>query len=346
MSGGGRAELVGPSSPRWSRALETLRHDVYHLPAWTEVEAARQGHRPAAFLFERDGRFFLLPLLLQRIPGSDRLDCASPYGYPGPLADPEAGDGFVAGACRALVDTLSSAGVVAAFVRLHPLLSPRAALLEPGAAVRHGETVAVDLRRTEEELWSETRSGHRNEINRARRHGLTVRFDEAWRHLDDFVRLYHRTMERVGAERSYFFSEEYFRSMRRRLPGRVHLAVVLEEERPAGAGVFLTAGGIVQYHLSGTADEYARRHPTKLLLDGARRWARENGYDWLHLGGGLGGRNDRLFDFKSGFSRHRFPFHTWRLVVDEQAYAALAGRRLGDDDEPADGFFPAYRAPG
>lgn len=345
--GAGRAELVGPDSPLWAEALERLDHDLYHQPAWAELEAERLGHRPAAFVYRRHGYFFLLPLLIQRIPGSGRIDCASPYGYAGPLGDPEAGEELVAAACRALVGTLREAGAVAAFVRFHPLLSPAARLVGPGAVVHHGDTVAVDLRRAEEEIWSDTRSGHRNEINRTRREGLVVRFDTGWRHLEEFVRLYHRTMERVGADESYFFTAGYFDSLRRRLAGHLHLAVVLEEETVAAAGLFFETGGIAQYHLSGTADEFVRRHPTKLLLDGARRWARERGLDWLHLGGGLGGRNDQLFRFKAGFARGRFPFHTWRLILDPPAYRRLA-RRLAPAADPEEfgGFFPAYRGPG
>ena len=57
----------------------------------------------------------------------------------------------------------------------------------------------------------------------------------------------------------------------------------------------------------------------------------------MHLGGGLGGAHDSLFDFKAGFSKDRQPFRTWRVVVDPVRYAELSQARHPADD-------PARRA--
>lgn len=86
----------------------------------------------------------------------------------------------------------------------------------------------------------------------------------------------------------------------------------------------------------------------KTLMDFVRWWAKERGNQTLHLGGGLGGREDALFDFKAGFSEGRYPFRTWRVVADEVAYRALGddwASRHGAASDGAEGFFPAYRKP-
>jgi hypothetical protein len=158
-------------------------------------------------------------------------------------------------------------------------------------------------------------------------------------------------MTRVSAARFYFFGDEYFDGLRTALGERVRLSVVEVDGSVAAAALFVETCGIVQYHLSGTAQPFVREGLTKVLIDHVRRWATERGDRALHLGGGLSSRaDDPLFHFKAGFSERRHPFHTLRVVVDEQAYDDLVrSRGPGSSDEdgrdgPA-GYFPAYRNP-
>ena len=82
------------------------------------------------------------------------------------------------------------------------------------------------------------------------------------------------------------------------------------------------------------------------MIDDMVAWAHARGNRVLHLGGGVGGREDSLFHFKQGFSDWLIPFYTWRIVVDEvryrQAMDVLAPTGDGGDRS---GHFPAYRAP-
>ena len=60
--------------------------------------------------------------------------------------------------------------------------------------------------------------------------------------------------------------------------------------------------------------------------------------------------NDRLFQFKRGFSLLRFQFSTLRLVTDEEMYRELTARRaqaaeVSVEEVSCGGFFPAYRTP-
>jgi hypothetical protein len=74
-----------------------------------------------------------------------------------------------------MVDILRARGIVTVFVRLHPLLdTPLDILARFGTVIRHGETVSMDLTVSVEEMWRQTRSDHRNHINRARRGGLLL----------------------------------------------------------------------------------------------------------------------------------------------------------------------------
>jgi hypothetical protein len=343
--------IVDPDSPRWAALLERVRHDFYHLPAYVRSSARFDGGEPRAVLVEDGGRSLLVPMIVRRpIPGAEsdaRWDAISPYGYPGVLVEaPEAErESFASSALEIAQGVLRDQGCVSLFVRLHPVLGP---VPRPAGAtvVHHGETVAIDLRRTDEELWRETMSGHRNEINRSIRAGHRAFVDREFVHAARFVEIYHATMRRVSASAYYFFSMEYLDAMREALGDRLALIIVEIGGAVAAGGLFVVTGDIAQYHLSGVDDAFVRDRPTKLMLHFARGWARDRGASVLHLGGGVGGAKDSLFAFKAGFSRGRCPFHTLRMVVDPEAYESIArARGVTASLDDLSGFFPAYRAP-
>ena len=72
-----------------------------------------------------------------------------------------------------------------------------------------------------------------------------------------------------------------------------------------------------------------------LMLHFVRGFMKARGNRVMHLGGGLGGAHDSLFDFKAGFSKDRQPFRTWRVVVDPVRYAELSRARHPPPIQPA-----------
>ena len=331
-----RASLLPPDAPEWVAVLGDVVHDFYHLPAYVALCAAQEGATARALYVEDGTRRMLLPLLVR-----DGLDAASPYGYPGPVGDPA----FFEQALRTGLEHLRAQDLVSVFVRLHPLLEPTPPP-DVGQLVRHGDTVSIDLTLSTEALWTQTSSGHRNQINRALRAGHRAYFDETWEHYDAFQRLYLSTMGRVGAAPYYRFDKAYFEGLRQALGSAMHLCVVEIEGAMAAAGLFVETNGLVEYHLSGSDERFARERPTKLMLHTARGWAKERGDTRLHLGGGVGGSEDSLFLFKAGFSQERHPFYTLRMIANEERYADLVRARRPDTDvDDLSGYFPAYRTP-
>jgi hypothetical protein len=330
------AQLLDPAAAQWRDALGRLSHDMYHEPAYVRLDARLYGGLPAAFLYEDGTDLLLMPLIVRDIPDSDRHDALSPYGYPAPVSttpDP----GFWSDACAAMISTLREAGIVTAFIRMHPLLdAPLPVLADHGGLVRHGETVSMDLTVSLEEMWSQTRSDHRNHINRARRAGTKVVFDE-WDRLGEWVAVYHDNMRRVGAGDYYFFTEKHLAELHEAVGDRMHLAVALEGDEVVGGNTFFEHDGIATGYVSSTR-RAKNRYADELLYDEVRRFCKARGDTVFHLGGGKGGGNDSLFFYKSGFSPSRHEFHTWRVVADPAAYDRLVALR-----KPAADTFPPYR---
>ncbi|MFI7541879.1 GNAT family N-acetyltransferase [Actinoplanes sp. NPDC049599] len=332
------AALIEPGDPAWTATLGRVRHDVYHLPGYVRIDAGLSGGTPAAFRYEHAGHVLLLPLVLRPVPDTDLRDAISPYGYPGPVSD--GGPEFWARAGHALTELLGTRGIITAFVRLHPLLpAPTAALSRAGTVVQHGETVSVDLSLTAEQMWQQTHRTHRNQINKARRAGVSVVFDD-WGWFDEWIGAYHATMRRVGAAEFYFFGAGHFHRLRAALGDRIHLAAAVSAGGELlGGNLFFSYAGIMHTHLQATRDGDTQ-YADKLLYDEVRRWGRDRGHTVYHLGGGLGGQADSLFRYKAAFASGRHAFHTWRVVTDPGAFEKLAGTPT---PESLAGRFPPYR---
>jgi hypothetical protein len=339
------ATVLPPGDERWLRTLEHTPHDVYHRPEYVRAAASHEGGRPAGLYAEDASGVLLIPLLIRSIPDTDLIDASSPYGYPAPLwTAPDPSPHWTA-----VLDAARERGIVSAFIRLHPLLPAPSRLalrrVDGTALVEHGPTVWIDCTRSSEAVWADTRSDHQSDIRRLRRLGYEVDVGHDTSHaveaIDTFVQLYHQTMDRVGADPFYYFSDSYFEAWTGPLRPYGHVAVVRGPDgEAAAAGLFTTTNGRMQYHLSGTNHEHRARAPSKLMIHEVRTRARASGVSHLHLGGGLGAARDSLFAFKAGFGPLRGTFSSLRIICDQNAYDSLC---TGTAPPPSDGVFPAYR---
>jgi hypothetical protein len=346
--------------PQWREALRRLRHDFYHLPEYVRLDGEWNRAQPMAFLARSGDEELFIPYLLRRceslfpesMGGEKVYDVVSPYGYPGLLLSDAARQSpkFAREAMQRLSETLREMGACSAFFRMHPLFSNGLSELFPeGFFTAAGETVAMDLTLDDGELWKGIREGHQWTIKKSQKLGFVPRMVSLREYLERVMEIYWESMDRVQAKESYYFGRDYFARLGE-MPGQVHCWVVESEGRPAAACIFFECGGIVQAHLGGTKSEFLRKSPFHLLLYSAAGWAKSRGNRYLHIGGGVGGSNDRLLQFKRGFSRLLFPFSTLRLITDEGKYRELTARRakaadVSVEDVSFGDFFPAYRAP-
>ena len=350
-----QCEFLGIDNPGWPRALDRLRHDMYHRPEYARLDARRMQAAPEAFTAGDGERLFFVPYLVRRcqplFPAAttDALDIVSPYGYPGILlSDAGREPEFVQAALAAFRDELRQRNVCSAFLRMHPLLGEDFPdLFPPGTLHDLGETVVIDLSLEEQALWKQMRQSHREMIRRRQKQGFAARFVPLADVLEEFLVIYRQTMDRVQAQRMYYFDREYFAELAQM--EQVHCCVVESGSQAVAACLFFEVNGVIQYHLGGTLDEFYSKSPFNMTIYEGAIWAKRRGNRWLHLGGGLGGSNDTLLQFKAGFSPLRRHFHVARLLLDEPKYRQLVELRasaLGSRPEALldSTFFPAYRA--
>jgi serine/alanine adding enzyme len=303
--------------------------DIYFRREYVEASALLEPGLPVLLHLSSAGGDVAFPFILRDVDGG-RTDVITPYGYGGPLSSgPEAP-----------VDLFwdeyerwcAANGVVTTFVRFHPLLGNQRTMRGHMHVEPLGETIAWRL---DGDLFTRMHRHHRRLVRKAEAAGVESSASVAPPSLDRFVQLYELTMERKDAAGFYYFRPEYWRALESGLRERI----VLFEAGEDASLLCLATPPWLHYHLGASSEAARKRGANNLLFYEAARWAAAEGYTHFHLGGGVGGRADSLFDFKRRFDPDgALEMAIGKAVHDEDAYRALAG-----DDAGLEGFFPAYR---
>ncbi|HVM14714.1 MAG TPA: GNAT family N-acetyltransferase [Egibacteraceae bacterium] len=351
--------LSDPSA--WDTALRRVgQRDVYHSSAYHRCIRSTEGGDAYLFVLSSPGGdVAAMPFLVRRVATVEGLedraavDATSVEGYPGAVCSPVTGEGARRAFRRrfqgALLEVLTDLGVVTFFGRQNPFHATEWLFDGVGEIRRLGSTVAVDCITSEDEHQGQMSSHHRRNLRKVRREGLRMVRDPDGSCLPEFVAMYRQTMDRVGATAGYYYPDDYFRALMHGLGDDAFLAIAELDGEPVNGALFLQGPSVVHYHLGGTSEQFRNLGASHVLFDEVRRWCKEGGRRWLHLGGGVGAGEDSLFRFKSGFSKERFPYHVVRLVVDQDAAEELVAQRhawlSAQGLTASTDFFPAYRAP-
>jgi carbamoyl-phosphate synthase large subunit len=356
----GKADLVllrahGPDAERWRDVLRRFpRRDVYYTPEYARA-AESPGEEAAAAVMEWGGDAVVHPVMIrdlsavrsaERAPGA-RCDVITPYGYGGPLTstdDPVQRAALVREFDRGFRLLCRRRGAVSEFVRFHPLL---ATYRDMGGALelhRRGETVWLEISTDEDRVMAAMRPTSRNRVRRARRDGVVVRAESGPEAIRTFTRLYHQTLDRLGAPASYYFPERHFERLGGLLGSACEILVASRDGTPLWTGLFLREGELLHYHLSGSSgdDRVPGVNNLGLLVAAVRGAAL--GARVFHLGGGVGARADSLFTFKASVGDRRAEFWTGQRIFDPVAYARLC-EGCGASAATNGGYFPSYRDP-
>lgn len=330
-----RLAEVEPSA--WDDLLARLGcADVYYLAEYLEGARLLEPGTPAFLHLEGDGGDVVFPLLVRETPLGVR-DAITPYGYGGPVATgPEPPvERFwerYQGWCEAN-------GVLTTVIRFHSLFANQR-YAGPGVTLeRYADTTGWRLELPD--LFAGMDGAHRTSCRKALREGVSVRIRPAPADLSGFVALYEETMQRVEAGDFYLFPQAYWDSLAGPLREQVVLAEALADGEVVASALCLATMPWLHYHLSAASERGRAVGAANLVLYQTAEWARSEGYERFHLGGGVGGKDDSLASFKRRFDPGgRLEWWLGKAVHDAGAYRELTGR-------PADdlaGFFPAYRA--
>lgn len=311
----------------WNNYLDALaprQKDVYFLEEYQRLYAGN-GQEPRCVYAQDERGIMLLPYLHRSFSfdGHTWYEQETAYGYGGPVCSTE-DLAFRADSAAAIFRTMQQEGYLVGFVRFHPLLDNYRGLEGVGRIIEGQQVIVMNLQGTEEEIWMrEIHRKNRSAIKRSERDGLRFEADYDFAHLPDFLRLYNSTMDKLGAEKFYYFPDSYYQSIRTDFPGSF-LGLVWAGEEVAASAIFFRSAPFGHYHLAGSNPAFLASSPNNLLIWKAALELKSKGVELFHLGGGTTtDPEDSLFLFKHRFSQEVRTHRIGKFVYAPEAYQRI-----------------------
>ncbi|SNR66889.1 FemAB family protein [Maribacter sedimenticola] len=330
-------EIITDGKEWKKRLMKFDFYDFYHTFDYHHL-SKKDRETPLLMVYSQDEINIAIPFLKREIEGTPYFDLTSVYGYAGPIYNnlPENFDNTIFS--NELKDYLIRNKIISVFSRLNPYFNQQSLILNNlGETPISGKVVNIDLTKSIEEQRTQYGKSTKNRTNKCRRIA-TVKEVTSQEDLETYIDIYYENMDRLGAKDSYYFSKEYFFNFLKSKDFKTRVLLVIENEsgKAMAGSMFVETNTIVQFHLSGTRTKFLNWAPANLFLDEMRLLATAEGYQIFNLGGGLGGQEDSLFNFKASFSKDHRDFRLWKYIVNNTAYSELSKDKEGD-------FFPLYR---
>jgi hypothetical protein len=277
------------------------------------------------YVYSENGKILLFPFLKRTFlhNGISYFDFETPYGYGGPICNVK-DEEFIVRSLNSFQTYCNTNNFIAGFVRFHPLLNNYTGFSSIGQLLFDRHTIAIDLSLTTDEIWMEefdTKS--RNRVNKANNIKLEFIVDKEYRYLDEFVRIYDSTMQKVGADSFFYFTDNYYTSFRDNISNSF-LGLVALNGVIISAGIFFYSKEYGHYHLSGSDKNYLCLNPNDFMIFESLKVMKSLGIKDYHLGGGYNSdEQNSLYQFKKKFSKRTFDFYIGKLIFNREVYDAL-----------------------
>ncbi len=337
--------------------------DIHFTPEYSRIYELTYGQKSFLAFFGDERDFIIsvfmrstinnLPFLMNHRELPSFFDIESVYGYGGPLAkftstNTDTKKSLYSDYLKEFHNYCSENNIVDEYIRFHPLLQNHVQYGEYGGGdlFEVKPIVYLDLRKSNEKLWSEMCRGHRSSVNKARRLGVKISVNDPDKlNLEIFQTLYNETMDRHEADEIWQLTPEYFNNCVNCL-GKEHVKIInAEYEDRVIASYFIIHGyQTAYYHFGGSREEVFSLRANNLLLFEIALWAKSEGYRWFHLGGGIK-PDDGVYRFKSGFSATTVPLFSAKTIHIPQTYEYLCQLREDSSYRKKSNpqYFPAYK---
>lgn len=337
------------SSVLWDNIVKSFdNYDIYYLHGYVQAFKINGDGEPFLLYAENDSTKCICVFLRRHIISTalekSYYDLITPYGYGGFIFNNNSRDKDRL--LQEIIKYLYSSNIVSAFIRWHPLLNNALSSNDVLSPINIGQTVHIDTS-IGVNIWDNVSCKNRTAIRNAIKKGVTINHSTESSLFYVFQEIYNATMAKDNATPYYFFKQEFYNSIAHDLHNNYELFYAQVGDNIISMAIMLHSNKFMHYHLSGTKTEYRSYNATNLLLYKAALWAQQNGFESIHLGGGLGAAQDNLYRFKKAFNRNKDnSFYISKLIINQDIYNKLVHERINiDTDFNSDSsFFPLYRS--
>lgn len=340
----------------WEKCLTFFKdYDIYYLREYLDAFRIHGDGQPSLWFFYNSEVQGICSLMIRDISNSCffknkikknyYFDAITPYGYGGFIFNRVPSSESQKQCYKEFIETSKKLNIISVFFRFHPIFSNAKFAKNNIETFNLGNTIQIDLS-SPEIIWENITSKNRNMIRKAKKNGIIIKKGFTLELLEKFKEIYDLTMKKDNATEYYFFSNRFYHSIYKNLNKNAQIFYAEFNGQIIAMSIMLFEKKHMIYHLSGSIPEYRNLAPSNLLLYEAAKWGSAEGYEELHLGGGLGAAKDNLYKFKASFNRQTSNcFHIGKIIIDNDIYTELLKIRLENGDfDLSSKFFPLYRS--
>ena len=296
----------------WDNAYNSLPlslQDIYYTSDYYSIYEKNKDSKAACFIFIEGGNVFLYPFLLCEVnlkfteSNEKFYDIEGAYGYNGPLINAD-DISFIEKANNLFCEICKNNNIIAEFTRFNPVLKNHTAS-NYMKIIHANNNIVLDLNIND--IWKVAyEHSTRKNINKAERSGLTTYSvsgkDISEKELHTFLDIYYSTMKRNNAGEEYYFSENYFKDIIKKIPDNSIFGFTVFEKKIVSCELVLTGNQIGYSFLGGTLPDFFSFRANDILKNHIILALKQNGLKYFCLGGGIS-IDDGIFKYKKCFAK-------------------------------------------
>lgn len=319
-------------SDEWNRLINNLpieQQDIYYTPEYYSLYENYGDGKAQCFVFEENGELALYPFLINSVNklgyqlDDEYFDIQGAYGYNGVVSSTYSPD-FINSFHNHFKNYCINNNIIAEFTRFHPILKNESFSFNMNV-IEDRKTVLLDITKDYDFIWKNCYSSiNRNMIRKALKKNISISISDIESDYIDFFDIYELTMQNIGAEEYYFFSENYFKHIKTHLQNNHRLIIAKIDDKIICAMILMFNGKYAHYHLSARLKEFSNTGVNNLILNEAIKIAKSEGCSFFHFGGGSSTlQNDSLLKFKSNFSKEKRDFYIGKKIHNSEIYTTI-----------------------
>lgn len=340
---------------KWNTIVKTFKdYDIYYLSDYLKAFKIHGDGEPVLFYYKDENISAINAVMkrdvavdnrfIEKISRNTFYDIATPYGYGGFLIEGNIKEDSLQALNNEYSSLCNKEGIISEIVRFHPVLKNSEDVRGMYKISNLGKTITLSLSSLDE-IWNNLNTNKKRWIKKAIKSEVEIYWGRSPELFSEFRGMYNKTMEKNNAKNYYNFNQDFYKSVLNDMPYNALIFYALFEEKKIAMVLATYGNGQIHHHLSASDLEFQHLGPTNLLMYEVACWGSINGFKTFHLGGGVGSKEDSLYEFKQGFNKNSdTTFSIGKKVFDEDKYEYLMEIRKGeyDFDESAV-FFPRYR---
>ncbi|HCY74475.1 MAG TPA: hypothetical protein DHV28_01010 [Ignavibacteriales bacterium] len=315
----------------WSEYLSRLpeeMQDIYYSPEYYNIWEKNGAGKAYCFIFEDGNNIAVYPFLLNRINDlgyeldKPYFDIQGAYGYNGVVYSSDH-PGFRKKFYIAFSKFCIYNNIIAEFTRFHPLIGNHKFSEDFIDVIFDRKSVHIDLKQKYDDIVKNYTRSARQNLRTAAANDLNILVSkDVFPYKKEFTKIYKETMDRVKAEKYFYFSDNYFDDTFK-IPSLIQF-MVFSNKVPIASALCIGKKNYLHVHLLASKTDFLFNRPNNFLINKIIQYGIGKGFNELNLEGGRSSAaDDSLLRFKKNFSKMTCNFYIGKKIYNRDVYQSV-----------------------